>query len=112
MRGFFMQTNYQFLTKSNMNRNTSLQKIRDVSPYIKYLMSNLALVNDWIEKFGIGDDEKIIEHIDVIGNELDSTMNRMKEMGIDISEIHNEAYDVDKHIRDFKIKRILNDEGN
>jgi hypothetical protein len=85
---------------------------RSVSPYIKYLMSNLVLINDWIEKFGIGDDEKIIEHIEFIGNELNSTMDRMKEMGIDISEIHNESYDVDKHIRDFKIKRILNDERN
>jgi len=36
----------------------------------------------------------------------------MEEMGIDISQIHNESYDVNKHIRDFKIKRILNDEGN
>lgn len=89
-------------TKSNM----------DASPYIKYLISNMVLINDWIEKFGIGDDNKIIEHIDVIGNELNSTMNRMMEMGIDISEIHNESYDVNKHIRDFKIKRILNNEGN
>jgi len=89
-----------------------MDKNKQVSLYIKYLMSNLVLVNDWIEKFGIGDDEKIIEHIEFIGNELNSTIERMKEMGIDISEIHNEEYDVDKHSRDFKIKRILNDEGN
>jgi len=94
-----------------MDRNKT-DRNKTVSLYIKYLMSNLVLINDWIEKFGIGDDEKIIEHIEFIGNELNSTMDRMKEMGIDISQIHNESYDVNKHIRDFKIKRILNDEGN
>jgi hypothetical protein len=83
-----------------------------ISLYIEYLISNLSLTNDWIEKFGIGGDEKITEHINTIANELNSIRNRMGEMGIDISEIHNEGYDVDKHSRDFKIKRILKNEGN
>jgi hypothetical protein len=82
------------------------------SAYIKYLISNLVLINDWIEKFGIVDDKKIAEFSNKIGNEINSIMNRMKEMGIDVDEIHNESYDIDKNIRDFKIKKILNYEGN
>jgi hypothetical protein len=82
------------------------------SAYIKYLISNLVLINDWIEKFGIVDDKKIAEFSNKIGNEINSIMNRMKEMGIDIDEIYNESYDINKNIRDFKIKKILNYEGN
>jgi len=82
------------------------------SAYIKYLISNLVLINDWIEKFGIVDDKKIAEFSNKIGNEINSIMNRMGEMGIDVDEIHNESYDIDKNIRDFKIKKILNYEGN
>jgi len=82
------------------------------SAYIKYLISNLVLINDWIEKFGIVDDKKIAEFSNKIGNEVNSIMNRMEEMGIDVDEIHNESYDIDKNIRDFKIKKILNYEGN
>jgi len=84
----------------------------NASPYIKYLISNMVLINDWIEKFGIGDDIEIIKSSENIANEISNILNRMEEMGIDISQIHNESYDVNKHIRDFKIKRILNDEGN
>jgi hypothetical protein len=82
------------------------------SAYIKYLISNLVLINDWIEKFGIVDDKKIAEFSNKIGNEINSIMNRMEEMGIDVDEIYNESYDIDKNIRDFKIKKILNYEGN
>jgi hypothetical protein len=82
------------------------------SAYIKYLISNLVLINDWIEKFGIVDDKKIAEFSNKIGNEINSIMNRMGEMGIDIDEIYNESYDINKNIRDFKIKKILNYEGN
>jgi hypothetical protein len=84
----------------------------NASPYIKYLISNLVLINDWIEKFGIGDDKDIIKSSEKIATEISDIMNRMQEMGIEINEIHNESYSVEKHIRDFKIKRILNDEGN
>jgi len=82
------------------------------SSYIKYLISNLVLINDWIEKFGIVDDKKIAEFSNKIGNEINSIMNTMEEMGIDVDKIHNESYDIDKNIRDFKIKKILNYEGN
>lgn len=84
----------------------------NATTYIKYLISNMVLINDWIEKFGIGDDVEIIKSSENIANEISNILNRMEEMGIDISQIHNESYDVKKHIRDFKIKRILNDEGN
>ena len=84
----------------------------NATTYIKYLISNMVLINDWIEKFGIGDDVEIIKSSENIANEISNILNRMEEMGIDISQIHNESYDVNKHIRDFKIKRILNDEGN
>jgi hypothetical protein len=80
------------------------------SPYIKYLISNMVLINDWIEKFGIGEDSEIIKSSEKIASEISDIMNRMEEMGIEIDEIHNESYDVDKHIRDFKIKRILNND--
>jgi len=82
------------------------------TPYIKYLISNMVLINDWIEKFGIGDDVEIIKISEKIASEISDIMNRMEEMGIEISEILNESFNVNKHIRDFKIKRILNDEGN
>ena len=80
------------------------------SPYIKYLISNMVLINDWIEKFGIGEDSEIIKSSEKIASEISDIMNRMEEMGIEIDEIHNESYDVDKHIRDFNIKRILNND--
>jgi hypothetical protein len=80
--------------------------------YIKYLISNMVLINDWIEKFGIGDDIEIIKISENISSEISNIMNRMEEMGIEIDEILNESYDVKKNIRDFKIKRILNNEGN
>jgi ornithine carbamoyltransferase len=86
--------------------------INNNSFYIKYLISNLVLINDWIEKFGIVNDKKIADFSDKIANEINSIMNRMGEMGIDVDEIHNESYDIDKNIRDFKIKKILNDERN
>ena len=80
------------------------------SPYIKYLISNMVLINDWIEKFGIGEDSEIIKSSEKIASEISDIMNRMEEMGIEIDEILNESYNVNKHIRDFKIKRILNNE--
>jgi hypothetical protein len=83
---------------------------KNASPYIKYLISNMVLMNDWIEKFGIGDDIEIIKSSENIANEISNVLNRMEEIGIDISQIHNESYDVNKNIRDFKIKRILNNE--
>ena len=83
---------------------------KNASPYIKYLISNMVLINDWIEKFGIGDDIEIIKSSENIANEISNVLNRMEEVGIDISQIHNESYDVNKNIRDFKIKRILNNE--
>ena len=82
----------------------------NATTYIKYLISNMVLINDWIEKFGIGEDSEIIKSSEKIASEISDIMNRMEEMGIEIDEIHNESYDVDKHIRDFKIKRILNNE--
>ena len=82
----------------------------NATTYIKYLISNMVLINDWIKKFGIGDDVEIIKSSEKISFEISNIMNRMEEMGIEIDEIHNESYDVDKHIRDFKIKRILNNE--
>ena len=83
---------------------------KNITPYIKYLISNMVLINDWIEKFGIGDDIEIIKSSENIANEISNVLNRMEEVGIDISQIHNESYDVNKNIRDFKIKRILNNE--
>jgi hypothetical protein len=85
---------------------------KNATPYIKYLISNMVLINDWIEKFGIGDDVEIIKSSEKISSEISNIMNRMEEMGIEIDEILNESYNVNKHIRDFKIKRILNNEGN
>ena len=84
----------------------------NATTYIKYLISNMVLINDWIEKFGIGDDIEIIKISENISSEISNIMNRMEEMGIEIDEILNESYDVKKNIRDFKIKRILNNEGN
>jgi len=85
---------------------------KNVSPYIKYLISNLVLINDWIEKFGVGDDDKIIEHAEKISKEIESILIKMKSLGIDIDELHNESYDIEANIRDFKLKRILTNEGN
>lgn len=85
---------------------------KNATPYIKYLISNMVLINDWIEKFGIGDDIEIIKSSENIAYEISNILNRMEEIGIDISQIHNESFNVNKHIRDFKIKRILNNEGN
>jgi len=85
---------------------------KNATPYIKYLISNMVLINDWIEKFGIGNDIEIIKISENIAYEISNTLNRMEEIGIDISQIHNESFNVNKHIRDFKIKRILNNEGN
>jgi predicted nucleic acid-binding Zn-ribbon protein len=84
----------------------------NATPYIKYLISNMVLINDWIEKFGIGDDTEIIKSSEKIASEISDIMNRMQEIGIEIGEIHNESFNVNKHIRDFKIKRILDNEGN
>jgi predicted nucleic acid-binding Zn-ribbon protein len=99
-----MSTNYYFPYKSNMESNAT--------PYIKYLISNMVIINDWIEKFGIGDDIEIIKSSEKIASEISDIMNRMQEIGIEIGEIHNESFNVNKHIRDFKIKRILDNEGN
>jgi len=82
----------------------------NATTYIKYLISNMILINDWIEKFGIGDDAEIVKSSEKIANEMSNILNRMEEMGIEIDEILNESYNVNKHIRDFKIKRILNNE--
>ena len=84
----------------------------NATPYIKYLISNMVIINDWIEKFGIGDDTEIIKSSENIAKEMSNILNRMEEMVIEIGEIHNESFNVNKHIRDFKIKRILNNEGN
>jgi hypothetical protein len=84
----------------------------NTTTYIKYLISNMVLINDWIEKFGIGNDKEIIKCSENIASKISDIMNRMQEIGIEIDEIHNESFNVNKHIRDFKIKRILNDEGN
>ena len=85
---------------------------KNVSPYIKYLISNLVLINDWIEKFGVGDDDKIIKHTEQIAKDIDSILNDMKSLGIDTDQLHNESYDIEENIRDFKLKRILTNEGN
>ena len=84
----------------------------DVSPYIKYLISNFISVNDWIEKFGIGDDDEIIKNAEKMASLLNDIIDRMKDLGIETSEIRNESYDITENIRDFKIKRIINNEGN
>ena len=84
----------------------------NATPYIKYLISNMVIINDWIEKFGIGDDTEIIKSSEKIASQISDIMNRMQEIGIEIDEIHNESFNVNKHIRDFKIKRILDNEGN
>jgi predicted ATP-grasp superfamily ATP-dependent carboligase len=80
---------------------------KNVTPYIKYLISNIILVNDWIEKFGVGDDDDIIKHAEKISKEIEGIMNKMKSLGIDIDELHNESYDIEANIRDFKLKRVL-----
>lgn len=67
-------------------------------------------MDDWINKFGIGDDEQIIKSSNNIAAEVSDIMNRMQDLGIDISQIFNESFDVEKNVRDFKIKRILNNE--
>lgn len=84
----------------------------NATTYIKYLISNMVIINDWIEKFGIGDDTEIIKSSEKIASQISDIMYRMEEMGIEVGEIHNESFNVNKHIRDFKIKRILNNEGN
>jgi hypothetical protein len=85
---------------------------KNVTPFIKYLTSNLILVNDWIEKFGVGDNDEIIKYSENIGKEINDIMNAMRSLGIEVDKIHNEGYDIEANIRDFKIKRLLNDEGN
>lgn len=85
---------------------------KDILSYIKYLTSNMILMNDYIEKFGIDNDNKIIECINEISIEMNSIYNRMREMGIEVYQIHDTSYDVEKNIRDFKIKTILTNEGN
>ena len=77
---------------------------KSATPYIKYLISNMVLINDWIEKFGIGDDVEIIKISEKIASEISDIMNRMEEMGIEISEILNESYDINRNIRYFNIK--------
>jgi hypothetical protein len=84
---------------------------KSVSPeYLKYLISSLVLVNDWIEKFGVGGDDEIINQSNKISNSIDSIMNRMNDMGIEVDELLNESFNVSKHIREFKIKKLLDNE--
>jgi len=86
--------------------------MKEKNNYIDYIISNLVVVNEWIEKFGIADNKEIIKHSEFIANELNSIMEIMKEMGIDINQCRNESFDIDQNIRDFKIKRILLNESN
>lgn len=103
MRGFFMLLKQisQILIKHKMDSTSS---------YIKYLISNLVLINDWIEKFGIENDEKIIKSTNNLASEISDIMNRMDDLGIDISQILEESFDVESQVRDFKLKRILNND--
>lgn len=103
MRGFFMLLKQisQILIKHKMDSTSS---------YIKYLISNLVLINDWIEKFGIENDEKIIKSTNNLASEISDIMNRMDDSGIDISQILEESFDVESQVRDFKLKRILNND--
>ena len=39
-------------------------------------------------------------------------MNRMEELGIDVSQMSNEGFNIYQNIRDFKIKILLQNEGN
>lgn len=103
MGGFYILNKFIFFNKMFMSEN--------ISPYLKYLTSNLILVNSWIEKFGISSDPVIIKHANSISEELNKIMNRMEEVGIEVDQMTNEAYDIDKHIRDFKIIKLL-DERN
>jgi hypothetical protein len=83
-----------------------------LAAYVNYIISNLILVNDWIDKFGVGDDYRIKEEVEQISKSVNDILDRMSELGIDTPNISNKDFDIKKHIRDFKIKRLLQNEGN
>ena len=60
-----------------------------------------------LDKFGVGNDDLIIDEVNQIADNSNRIMNRMGELGIDVSRITNESFNVNEHIRDFKIKRLL-----
>ena len=85
----------------------------DLVSYYKYLISNMLKQLDYIEKFGIDQsDINIKKSIESMGNCINNIYNEMKNMGIDIDNLLNESYDIQSNIRDFKIKRIRENEGN
>lgn len=85
----------------------------DLVSYYKYLISNMLKQVDYIEKFGIDQsDINVKKSIESMGNYINNIYNEMKNMGIDIDNLLNESYDIQSNIRDFKIKRIRENEGN
>jgi len=76
--------------------------------YMNYLISNLISFNNYINDFGMSEDEEIEKKLSNIANEMNGIMEIMKKRGIKIDTIITESLDCKKEIRDFKIKEILN----
>ncbi len=81
--------------------------------YYNYLISNMVNQCNYFERFEINQsDENILEFLNGISNSINEMYNQMEFMGIDVSKLSNESYDFESTIRDFKLKRILKNEGN
>lgn len=81
--------------------------------YYNYLISNMVNQCNYLEKFEINQSDKnILKIVNEISNSVNEIYNQMELMGIDVEKLANESYDFESNIRDFKIKRVLNNEGN
>lgn len=81
--------------------------------YYNYLISNMVKQCNYLEKFEINQsDESIVKILNEISNSVNEVYNQMELIGIDVKKLANESYDFESNIRDFKIKRLLHDEGN
>lgn len=85
----------------------------DLSNYYKYLISNMVEQCNYIERYGINQNDKDIkDSIEDIAKKVNIIYNQMSSIGVDIENILKESYDIEANIRDFKIKRITENEGN
>lgn len=81
--------------------------------YYNYLISNMVNQCNYLEKFEINQSDKnILKIVNEIGNSINDIYNQMELMGIDVESLAKESYDIESNIRDFKIKRLLQDERN
>lgn len=81
--------------------------------YYNYLISNMVNQCNYLEKFEINQSDKnILKIVNEISNSVNEIYNQMELMGIDVEKLANESYDFESSIRDFKIKRVLQDERN